>query len=339
MKNFTKKGQELFDKYQYLMRYGNQIGNSIDAMYKKGVAVLEINSFFAQQKENIKGQDIIDFVRGTRNLFSWQDLNWNNELLKQFVIDHRLDISVADLYGNIFQSDPVFGKDVEGWDWLNRINASNVETALCILFILEGQNIVENKILEEYRASKVNKYVLYRIVRAYLSMYESHDLGEINLDFAYELTNALFVSFPGTPYKDDKDLLLISLKRLYSSASETNNEKIEIFLSEYPLTLFGQIRNILHDNQDRSDENITSNKDILNFIKEHVSEFSYEEFLERAINCKVSESITMWELKILDTLKGQEQVDKDIKKKYAEGKISTESWDYLLYIRPSLSKS
>lgn len=394
------------------MRYREQTENTIDDMRNNGSSAEEINNIIAEQKECIKPSDMFDYVRGMRCLPGHPDLNLSDKSLRQFIDAHRMDISIGDLYRKVLRTDnPIFDeKEVEGSYWLNYINMTNVETALFILFVLEEQKTVEKKILSEHEINRIDKNSLYRIVREYLSMYEKYDFDLPNYDFLYELIKDLFASFPNTPYKDDKDMLLALFKHIYTmplsvfpvdifddkvikkiKSTDKNIWESELHLSSIEVVRFvnaqykreseSDLRQWNHDRKaieplnkiftvlglkgtkdrqidgflkkysispiawvraadagliklPRDDEK--SKYYIDSFIQDHLSEFSYDELLDRVINCRVSERATILEMRVMKKIKNEQQVEDDILKRYQEGDISDESLHWLTYNWPKL---
>ena len=189
------------------MRYGEEVG----AMFRDRVSNKQIDKFFQDKQEKIEKKELFDFVRGVSL--------WNHLLLKKFITERRSDFLLEDLWRMVFQNtDSFIPRGMGDESFLNTINQSNMDTAIFILCILEGQDKIEKTILDASKNKKIDKNVLYRVINSYVNLAENYDIIFVNCNFLRKILEVIFVFFPEFSDKypqDYKDSLLISFIHLY----------------------------------------------------------------------------------------------------------------------------
>lgn len=186
----------------------------------KGFSDKQINEMFIEMKNNVKSEEVFDFIRGGFQLLGNDELDWGDAKLQDFIIQRKNDFIVEDLWKMILEENSYFFDLLD--DQNKRITMeyfySNTQTALIILIALLGQEEVENSIISNLSVLKVNNYALHRLSGMYQQLIEHHYL-HCNLDFLVQLFEVLFNNFPKLIIREDdaRDFLLTTFIYLYKS--------------------------------------------------------------------------------------------------------------------------
>lgn len=398
------------EQYNYSMRYYNKIFNLVN----QGKDWTEIRKVYLEMQESEGKKHTFDFVRNMIALRVFGEL-LDIQAIENFILNNKKLLISDEIWKIIFSnSDPFEPADERGLYTSEAIRQSNTNTALFILYVLEGQKEIENILSRIVESKNINNNALLRFVNAYARQVENYDTIFANCVFWQSLLENLFLDFPRTyfPY-DAKDLLLIDfihlykhlapgvmkdlfeehvikkinnisedvwnkefglskneimefVKRQYQYNKKFNNytlessndldmeklkkifeiirfsgeerEEIESFLQKNPLSPLGQVHYVLTYYDERTDDDITSDKDIYKFIKDNIEKFSYEEMLYRVSHCITSDPLTEWELLIMFLLKDSSGVIDDISRGYSKGDINRNSLRYIIYVYPRLSR-
>lgn len=394
------------DDYRDHFRFNTRIFE----LGSKGFADEQINQEFINMKDNIKPEEVFDFVRSGFQLLGNGELDWDDARLRDFIIHRRKDFDIEDLWKIILEENSYYFDLLD--DQSKRITMeyyySNTQTALIILIALLGQEEVENSIKSNLSILNVNNYALYRLSCVYQQFIEHHYLN-CNLDFLVQLFEVLFNNFPKLIIKTDdaKDFLLATFIYLYKvtpveySEYEFNNllikngieknsdevwmkelnlkqfdvsnfiksratfskigkgsiwdlkltdddklkfkkilavigyktknpDRIERFLSQNKLTKIGEIKYLLNYSEDRSHEDDMTSKDVVDYIKNNLEEFSFDDIFDRVIHSHEDDRMLIWFLCILALKKNSIEVVEYIVQAYKDKKINKD-----LFIRIS----
>lgn len=375
----------------------------------KGLSDQQINNIFVEMKNNVKSEDVFDFVRGGFQCLNYVELDWDNKKLQNFIVQRKNDFVIEDLWKMILEENSYFFDLLD--DQNKRITTeyfySNTQTALIVLIALLGQEEVENNIINNLSSLKFNAYALHRLSWVYQQFIEHHYL-HCNLDFLVQLFEVLFNNFPKLIIREDdaKDFLLSTFIYLYKSIpteysenhfenllmkngiekiddelwgkelnlkqSEVlsfvknratfskigkgsiwelkfsdddtltmakilkvigyktkNSERIDKFLSKNKLTKIGEIRYLLNYG-DRSDEDIMTSKDVVDYIKNNIEEFYFDEVFDRVVHSPEDDRMLIWFLLILALKKSPVELVESIVKAHEDKKIDKD-----LFIRIS----
>lgn len=386
------------DDYNYHFRFNTRIFE----LGSKGFDNEQINQAFLEMKNNLKSEEVFDFVRSGFQLLGSGELDWNDDKLRDFIIQRRKDFNIEDLWKMILEENSYYFDLLD--DQSKRITmeyiSSNVQTALIILIAILGQEEVEKNIISSLSVLEINNYALHRLSWTYQQFIEHHYLHG-NLDFLVQLFEVLFKNFPKLIIRTDdaKDFLLATFIYLYKkipveySDYEFNNllikngvekisddvwvkelnlkqfdvsnfiksratfskvgkgsiwdlkltdedkikfknilaiigyktknpDRIEQFLNQNKLTKIGEIRYLLTYSEDRSDEDEMTDKDVVDYIKNNIANFSFDDVFDRVIRSNESDRMLIWLLYILVLKKNQTLVVNYIVDAHKDAKIS-----------------
>lgn len=224
------------EEYKFHFRFNDLIFD-LDA---KGVDDKILNQTFHELRNNLKPEDMFDFVRCGLRLVAYNGLDWNREQLAGFIRKNTDSFPPGKLWKIILEDNRYALDD----HYLNTHLFSNADTALNILLVLLGQENVEAHIVQNIGLLKQNNNALYRLTTVYGQVCHDQAL-HYNIDFAVELLAPLFDNLPTLPFeaKDVKDSLLIPFVNEYRSipANFSDFELQEILIERGILKVDDQV--------------------------------------------------------------------------------------------------
>lgn len=206
----------------------------VSTMFEKKIPADAIRLYLTKRLSVIKKKEIFGTVASLRALLGWVDLNFSIKKIQDFILARRHDVNIVDIWQMIEITDQNWAVTASkgytgGYNEIARIGILNVEVAVPILLVLDGQKKVEARVLEGVRQSVIGPHVVLAILNYYFNReihVEKYNstvflpgfFSEVNYDFTFQLLRHVFDTMPGSFWmnmREQRDRLLEQFRDFY----------------------------------------------------------------------------------------------------------------------------
>lgn len=136
---------------------------------------------------------------------------------------------------------------------------------------------------------------------------------------------------------DDDRLMMAKILKVIGYKTK-NPERVEKFLSQNKLTKIGEIRYLLNYSENRSHEDEMTSRDVVDYIKNNIEEFSFDEVFDRVIHAHEGDRMLIWFLLILALKNSPVELAGSIVKAYEDKKIDKDLFIRISRVYQSLKR-